>query len=341
MNTSPRNRRWIRRAYLALAVSAVLRGISFLAVSVVLDLRELESARSDNVQWTLTQSEVEFLEFSKQLTAVNEGSAADLAKVRQRFDVFYSRINTLETASVYRPLLTNETYSQALVSLREFLDTTVRLIDAQDPVLQAALPTIIEEADNARLAVRRLANSSLDSFAAAADQRRSDFAQTLVKLAAAVILLIAALGLTVYYLRRLNIQKTRQQRSTAETAARMDAVIQTSLDGVIVANEDGNILAFNAAAENIFGHAAEDVIGESLGPLIVPDHMIEAHDAGMARMKAGGEKRVVGKGRVQLEAKHSSGSLFPVELAIQSAETEQGKIFIAFLRDISMRVAAE
>ncbi|WP_245882660.1 ATP-binding protein [Yoonia sediminilitoris] len=207
--------------------------------------------------------------------------------------------------------------------------------------MNAALPSIIENSDVPRAAVRRLANSSLDSFAAAADQRRSDFAQTLVKLAVAVILLVLALGLTVYYLRRLNIQKTRQQRETAETAARMDTVIQTSLDGVIVANEDGNILAFNAAAEKIFGHAAEDVIGKALGPLIVPDHMIEAHDAGMARMKAGGEKRVVGKGRVQLEAKHSSGRLFPVELAIQSAETETGKIFIAFLRDISIRVAAE
>ncbi len=305
------------------------------------DLRELESARSDNVQWTLAQSEVEFLEFLKQLNAVDDGSASDLAMLRQRFDVFYSRITTLENASVYRPLLDDPVYVQSLAEVREFLDDTVQLIDAQDPTLNTALPSIIADADNARIAVRRLTNSSLDSFAAAADQRRNDFAETLVKLAAAVVLLVVALGLTVYYLRRLNIQKTRQQRATAETAARMDTVIRTSLDGVIVANEEGNILAFNAAAEKIFGHTAEDVIGKSLGPLIVPDHMIEAHDAGMARMKAGGEKRVVGKGRVQLEAKHSSGSLFPVELAIQSADTEQGRIFIAFLRDISMRVAAE
>ena len=341
MNASRRKKGWIRRAYIALAVLAVSIGIAFLAVSVVQDLRELESAQSDNVQWTLAQSEVEFLEFSKQLNAVDDGSAADLAMLRQRFDVFYSRIATLENASVYRPLLDNPAYVQSLARVRAFLDDTVQFIDDQDLTLNAALPTIIENADDARIAVRRLANSSLDSFAAAADQRRNDFAETLVKLAVAVVLLVVALGLTVYYLRRLNIQKTRQQRATAETAARMDTVIQTSLDGVIVANEEGNILAFNAAAEKIFGHAAEDVIGKSLGPLIVPDHMIEAHDAGMARMKAGGEKRVVGKGRVQLEAKHSSGSLFPVELAIQNAETEQGKIFIAFLRDISMRVAAE
>jgi hypothetical protein len=34
-------------------------------------------------------------------------------------------------------------------------------------------------------------------------------------------------------------------------------------------------------------------------------------------------------------------SYFPVELAIHPATTDQGEIFIAFLRDISQRVAAE
>lgn len=341
MKTTRLNKRWVRRAYFALAGLAVLSGIAFLAVSVVQDLHQLESARSDNVQWTLAQSEVEFLEFSKQVNSSKGGSPEDLAMVRQRFDVFYSRIATLESASVYRPLLDNEAYSNALAAVRAFLNKSVQFIDADDTALKAALPTIVENADATRAAVRRLANSSLDSFAAAADQRRSDFAQTLVKLALAVILLVLALALTVYYLRRLNVQATRQQRETAETVARMDTVIQTALDGVIVANEDGNILAFNAAAEKIFGQSAEAVIGKQLGPLIVPDHLIEAHESGMARIKEGGERRVVGKGRVQLEAKHCSGRLFPVELAIQSAETEQGTIFIAFLRDISLRVAAE
>jgi hypothetical protein len=55
----------------------------------------------------------------------------------------------------------------------------------------------------------------------------------------------------------------------------------------------------------------------------------------------GGEKKVVGKGRVTVEAKHQDGHIFPVELAIQAATTDEGEIFIAFLRDISRRVAAE
>ncbi|MDP5360066.1 MAG: ATP-binding protein, partial [Paracoccaceae bacterium] len=62
---------------------------------------------------------------------------------------------------------------------------------------------------------------------------------------------------------------------------------------------------------------------------------------GMERMRKGGERHVVGKGRVRLDAKRANGEVFPVELALQSATTDQGQIFIAFLRDISHRVAAE
>ena len=87
--------------------------------------------------------------------------------------------------------------------------------------------------------------------------------------------------------------------------------------------------------------AQEDVLKKKIGDVIVPDYLRAAHEAGIKRMQANGEKRVVGKGRVRLEARHSSDRIFPVELAIQTAETDQGDVFIAFLRDISHRVAAE
>ena len=61
----------------------------------------------------------------------------------------------------------------------------------------------------------------------------------------------------------------------------------------------------------------------------------------MERLRRGASPKLLGKGRVKLEGLHASGAVFPVELAIQSARTDDGRIFIAFLRDISTRVAAE
>ena len=333
--------KWTRRGNIAVVGFIVLAAIAFLGFSVAEDLEELETARSDNLQWHLAQTEVEFLAFATSLSTANPGAPEDLSELRQRFDVFYSRVATIETAAAYRPLMEVPDFQSALTEIRSFLDDTVSFVDADDAAFQSALPKIAGQIDSTRADVRQVATSALHFFTVRAGERRADFAQTLIKLAVAVALLIAALGTTIFYLRRLNIQRTQRQREVEETAARMDTVIQTSLDGVIVANEAGNILAFNTAAETIFGHMAEDVLGKSLGPLIVPDHMLDAHEAGMERMRQGGEKRVVGKGRVKLEAKHSDGSHFPVELAIQTAETNEGTIFVAFLRDISASVAAE
>jgi len=86
----------------------------------------------------------------------------------------------------------------------------------------------------------------------------------------------------------------------------------------------------------MFGHCPIN-----LASLIVPEHHLDAHEVGMEQLRTQGAQSVVGKGRVKLEAKRANGEVFPVELAVQSAETADGEIFISFLRDISHRVAAE
>ena len=61
----------------------------------------------------------------------------------------------------------------------------------------------------------------------------------------------------------------------------------------------------------------------------------------MARYRQTGVKQVVGSGLLKLEAKRKDGSVFPVELSINSAESEEGEIFVSYMRDISERVASE
>jgi PAS domain S-box-containing protein len=189
--------------------------------------------------------------------------------------------------------------------------------------------------------VRALGISGLDIFARSADDQRQEVARTMTELALAIAALIAVLTLVILDLNRLNARIYRRERKIKQTSTRMATVMSTSLDGVIVCDSNGDILEFSPAAEAIFGQKEVDVLGKDIGTVIVPDHMRDAHDAGMERMRVNGEKRVVGKGRVQLEAKRHDGSIFPVELAIQTATTDEGDIFIAFLRDISNSVAAE
>lgn len=331
------------KGWYVIALASILAFVAIvgLAQKVVSDLRLLGSAESDNVQWMLSQSEVEFLELTNRITATEEPSASDLQEVRRRFDVFYSRVQTLSEASLYEEMFENAEYRALLEDVKAFLDETVVSIDAGDDVLRSDLPNIAANAKTVRPLVRRISKFGLSQFAADSDGRRSAISDTLFQLASVMAGLTIALIAAVAYLWRMNIQNRRKQAEISNAATRTNTIIDTSLDGMIVSDSEGRILEFNSAAEAIFGYHVDDVLGKDLGEVIVPDHLRSAHDAGMKRMKDGGEKRVVGHGRVKLEAKRADGSIFPVELAIQSAETDEGEIFIAFLRDISTRVKAE
>jgi len=331
-------RRAIRSRIIA-AVSGLVAvlAIAFLAFDVSREIRLLGSAQSDNVQWSLVQSEVEFLDFQRQV----EATPADLAQLRREFDIFYSRVTTLRRASVFEGLRADPVARAYLDEMVAFLDAAVVLIDAPDDELTDRLPDLRALTSSAAPVVRRLGTSGLDLFAHEADAQREAVARTMLHLALAIAALLGFLTLAVLFLIRLNSRIYRRERDNHQTTMRMATVMSTSLDGVIVSNSEGEILQFNPAAEVIFGHSEADVLGKQIDDVIVPDHMKDAHDAGMQRMRDKGEKRVVGKGRVKLEAKHKDGRNFPVELAIQAATTDQGEIFIAFLRDISHRVAAE
>jgi len=324
------------RVIVALAGLVVVAAIGFLTWKVSEEIEALSTASSDNVQWSLSQTEVEFQEFAGRVRI-----GADLAGIRRRFDIFYSRINTISQAQVFEELRQDAEFRATLEKIQAWLDKTVPYIDANDIELTGQLPRLAGLVQDIRPDIRTLSNSGLNIFARNADQQRVDVALTMKELAVAIVALISALGLAVLYLVRLNSQLRDQEQSVRQTGMRMNTVLQTSLDGVIISDDAGHIIEFSPAAEEIFGHRAKDVIGKELGAIIVPDHMRDAHNAGMERMRANGEKRVVGKGRVQLEAMRADGSLFPVELAIQTAVTDAGDIFIAFLRDITQQKADE
>jgi PAS domain S-box-containing protein len=331
----------LRLAFSVLLGAVGIVSIVYLSINVARDLKLLKSASSDNVQWTLSQVEVEFVEFQLHLATLNESDVSEIDTLRREYDIFYSRIRTLAQSSLYADLRDQPEFANSLFLIQQFLDQTVGTIDSEYGWLVERLPELQESAATVRPAVRRLSNSGLNFFARDSDMRRNNISVTLSQMAYGVTALLVALLLLSLYLNFLNRINIRRKIEVIESSRRMKIVTGTALEAVIVSDAYGNVLDFNAAAEQIFGYSAEDAIGQDLGALIVPDHHREAHEAGLERMRRGGEKHIVGKGRLQLEAKRKSGEVFPVELAIQSATTREGEIFIAFLRDISAQVEAE
>lgn len=318
-----------------------LTAVAILANSVIGELRLLNSARSDNIQWSLSQTEVEFLEFERALLSARNSTPPDLKLLRREFDILYSRITTLGQSAIYAPVRNQQGFRQNLKNLQIFLTNSLSFIDGTDAKLTSGLSKLAKATEQVRPEVRKLSNSGLSYFANLADQRRKTISDTLIRLALIVSVLTITLLLLAGYLGRLNRLNIRRTKEALQANMRMNTVTRTALDAVIVADASGTILDFNAAAELTFGHSVQEAIGSNMSTLILPDHHLAAHETGIDQMRLNGENPIIGKGRVQMEAKRANGETFPVELAVQSAETNEGEIFVSFWRDISYRVAAE
>jgi PAS domain S-box-containing protein len=331
--------KWVRmdRFFALIAVLFAIAAISLLTVNVSREIQWLGSARHDNLEWFLVQLEVEFLEFSQQTLQ----DPIDIIQLREEFDIFFSRVMTIRDGSFFEDLRMDKISNEQINALISFVDQSATFVDAPDYELLRNMPELVSNITDVRPIVGILSNSAVDFFAQAADGHRLAVGRTMIQLAIAIAVLISVLALAILYLTRLNRGMYLSEREKSQAMTRMKMVIGTSLDGVVVCDLDGKILEFSRAAEAIFGYSEAAVLGRNFGSVIVPNHLCAAQDAGMARMKMGGDKKVIGKGRVQLEAQHKDGHIFPVEIAIQSATTDEGEIFIAFLRDISRRVKAE
>lgn len=331
------------RTFLLMIAALCVLGIAFLAKEVARDLELLSSADSDNVQWTLSQAEVEFLEFKGAVDTSAVSDVPELLGVRIEFDIFYSRIETLNSSGVYSKLREDPYFSEPLDEVKAFLEASIPIIDASDEELLRQLPTLVETTETTRTSVRDLATAGLSHFAVLSDARRTSVWGTLLRLAVLTAALILALGLLARHANQVTSQTRRRGQELAAAYSRLNTILETSLDAVIVADMEGRILEFNEAAERIFQRRFVEVVGRRVGDIIVPENMRAAHEAGVQRMHddVHAEGHILGKGRVQLEALRSSGEVFPVEVALEMAEADGDRIMIAFVRDISHRVAAE
>lgn len=136
------------------------------------------------------------------------------------------------------------------------------------------------------------------------------------------------------------VVRKKAEEHVRSSEARKAAILQSALDAIITIDHEGRVLEFNPAAEAMFGYTLGEVFHRPLADLIVPPSMRDAHRRGMAHYLATGEGPVLGK-RIEIEAQHADGTIFPVELAITVVPQDGATLFTAYLRDIRGRRAAE
>ncbi len=333
--------RWVSAALICGVVIACMVGIYVLSSDARREINALATANGDSTQWSLAQTEVELLALLSEAQRTDLPEEEKLRNVRRRFDIYYSRVNTMRESQALAGLRTEQAAVDNLDAMSVFVDDLVPVIDGPDDALAAMLPDLVTRIEAVRPLARATSVLGIEHFAELSGEQRENVANALTRLGILVFLLVTALFVVVFALMRSMCRADRDAAEKLMTQRRMGVIVQTSLDAIVVVNLDGKVIEFNEAAEEVFGYTRDEIVGTKMSDSIVPPKYRPGHEAGMARYIRSKEANVVGKGRIQLEGMHKSGRIFPVEFSISSAEGPEGEIFVSYLRDISEQVAKE
>src|SRR5687768_14757627 len=113
------------------------------------------------------------------------------------------------------------------------------------------------------------------------------------------------------------------------------ALLAATLDAVVIMDDRGRMVAFNASAEEMFGYRSIDALGRNVSMLMTSSDRA-AHDDHLKRYLAGGEARVLGKGR-DVHVRHRDGSEFSVFLSVGLIPNTDPPLFVGYLHDTSLR----
>nr|WP_294518573.1 PAS domain S-box protein [uncultured Rhodopila sp.] len=126
------------------------------------------------------------------------------------------------------------------------------------------------------------------------------------------------------------------QRRLEERARR---IIEFSPYAMLMVNASGTIEMVNIQAEQVFGYPRETLIGRPMETLL-PERYHDRHPGMRTAFLASPQSRPMGAGR-DLHAVRRDGSEFPVEVALNPIDTEDGTMVLAAIADISDRKQKE
>lgn len=331
------------------ALAFVLTFIGLIQLDTFLEViretkQNVRNADSDNVTWTVVQTEVDFqnlqLALSRGLLSMQNGKTPDILDIRRAFDIYYSRTNTVRF--VFRAEA-----SQATVGPYVILDRLNRrkielaeVLDGWDEPSIADVRDFWALVDQSHDDVRSFTTEMLNILVADAFDTRLDRLDALSRLASHLgVIAVLVLGLLAASLILLGLLRDKQI-VTSNIADNLLRIIDASRDAVILTDTKGLVLQYNQSAHEIFGYTAKEAIGAYIEDLFIPDTQKALHRKGMAKHLKTRQKSILDH-QVKY-ALRKSGHEFPAEITVSESTDSSGKtFFIVILRDISKRIAKD
>lgn len=119
----------------------------------------------------------------------------------------------------------------------------------------------------------------------------------------------------------------------------LETVWKTVLDGLIVIDTKGVIRALNPSAEKIFQYKEAQILGSNIHELM-PEPYKSQHNQYLTSFLKTGEAKVIGTGR-EVMGMRKDGSVFPMELGVNSMDVDGETLFVGTVKDLSDRFDAQ
>jgi two-component system NtrC family sensor kinase len=148
--------------------------------------------------------------------------------------------------------------------------------------------------------------------------------------------LVAVFGRDHTDLKTREIELADGMAQLHRSEALKSAIFDHAFAALVSTDAHGHIVEFNPAAAAMFGRTRAEVLGRPVSEVMIPERFRRAHDAGIRRMEAGGEGRVMGK-RLQMHALRADGSEFPMEMVLWRTAAGGAVFYTASINDVSER----
>jgi len=110
-------------------------------------------------------------------------------------------------------------------------------------------------------------------------------------------------------------------------------VVEAMPDGVVIVDESGAIILVNRELERLVGYDRAELLGQRI-EILLPDDAQAVHEEHRSGFIAAPRRRAMGRG-LDLAARRSNGTVFPVEISLAPVDIEGIAMVIATIRDVT------
>ncbi|HWF92333.1 MAG TPA: sigma 54-interacting transcriptional regulator [Terriglobales bacterium] len=128
------------------------------------------------------------------------------------------------------------------------------------------------------------------------------------------------------------------ERKLAEQALqqrekKLNSFFEYSPNAIVVSDLEGRITQVNGQFEKFFGYDRGELLGQTI-EVLVPERFRKTHPAHRADYKVHPRVRPMGAG-LELFGRRKDGTEFPVDITLGPVETEEGRVVMSIIRDLS------